>query len=85
MIAPMKWQRFIATCMMIFSLSFSSTARAAGLEDEEPPLNDGRTEGYNQKVQIPKPSTALVWLAFMALTVVSMGVMFKDARRTHLD
>jgi hypothetical protein len=80
----MKWRRFIATCATICVLTFN-TAAHAGLEDEEEILHDGRTEGYTQKVQVPKASTSLVWLAFIALSVISISAMFKDAKRTHLD
>ena len=80
----MRWRRFIAACATLIVLSFN-TAAHAGLEDPEEIINDGRTEGYTQKVQIPKPSTSLVWLAFIALSVLSISAMFKDAKRTHLD
>jgi hypothetical protein len=84
MITRMRWRRFIATVMTICVLSLTSAAHA-GLEDEEEILHDGRTEGYAQKVQVPKASTSLVWLAFMALSVISISAMFKDAKRGHLD
>ena len=82
----MKWRRFIAACATLFVLSFN-TAAHAGLEDPEEILNDGRTEGYLQKVQIPKPSTlASVWLAFIAaLGHQHQPRCSKDAKRTHLD
>jgi len=83
MMMRMKWRRFMTTCITLCVLSFSTAAHAA--DDEEVPEHDGRTEGYSQKVQVTKASTSLVWLAFIALTVISMSVMFKDARRSHLD
>jgi len=48
-------------------------------------MHDARTEGYAQKVQVAKASVALVWLAFLFVSVVSMAAIFKDAKRTHLD
>lgn len=84
MIASMRWRQFTAACVTVLVLSFNSAAHA-GLEDEEEILHDGRTEGYTQKVQVVKASTSLVWLAFIALSVLSVSAMFKDAKRTHLD
>jgi hypothetical protein len=63
-------------------LSIPSAARAV---DEEEVLHDARTEGYAARVQVQKASTALVWLAFLFLSVISMAAVFKDAKRTHLD
>lgn len=78
----MKWRRTLAAIVILGVLAFPAAARAA---DEEEILHDARTEGYTGKVQIDKGTTALVWLAFIGLSLVSLGVLFKDAKRTHLD
>lgn len=78
----MTWRRTLAAVLISGVLALPATARAA---DEEEVLHDARTEGYPGKVQIDKGSTALVWLAFIGLSLVSLGVLFKDAKRTHLD
>jgi hypothetical protein len=57
------------------------TARA----DDEPTSYDARIEGYPQKVQLDSSSTALVWLLLVVLGVLTVAVLFKDAKRTHLD
>ena len=77
----MKWRRFIAALLLGGILAFPTTARA----DDDEVLHDARTEGYGQKVQVTKASVALVWLAFLFLSIVSMAAIFKDAKRTHLD
>jgi hypothetical protein len=59
---------------------------AAALAQEEPPKNDARLEGYEARVQVESgDSTALTWLLLVFLAMVAMGVMFKNAKRTHLD
>ncbi len=78
----MKWRRFFAALLISGVLAFPTAARAA---DDDEILHDARTEGYPQKVQVTKASVALVWLAFLFLSVVSMAAIFKDAKRTHLD
>ena len=77
----MKWRRFIAALLLGGVLAIPTTARA----DDDEVLHDARTEGYGQKVQVTKASVALVWLAFLFLSIVSMAAIFKDAKRTHLD
>ena len=77
----MKWRRFFAALLISGVLAFPTAARA----DDEDITHDARTEGYPNKVQVTKASVALVWLAFLFLSVVSMAAIFKDAKRTHLD
>jgi hypothetical protein len=59
---------------------------SAALAQEEAPKNDARLEGYEARVQVESgDSTALMWLLLVFLAMVAMGVMFKNAKRTHLD
>jgi hypothetical protein len=83
MMHSMKWRQSIAAVVLCGVLAMPSSARAA--VDEEVPPNDARTEGYPGKVQVVKASVALVWLAFLTLSVMSMAAIFKDAKRTHMD
>ena len=56
------------------------------LAQEEGIEHDGRLEGYAEKVIIDGgESTALTWLLLVFLGMVSLSVMFKNARRSHLD
>jgi hypothetical protein len=79
----MKWRRSLAALVLTGVLAFPGSARSAA--DEEEILHDARTEGYPMKVQVTKASVALVWLAFLFMSVVSMAAIFKDAKRTHMD
>lgn len=54
-------------------------------EDEEAQLLEARLEGYTDPVRMSSESTALTWLMFIFLAVVALAVMFKNAKRTHLD
>ena len=65
-----------------------TVAACAGpaLAQEEGIEHDGRLEGYAEKVIIDGgESTALTWLLLVFLGMVSLSVMFKNARRSHLD
>ena len=78
----MKWRRSFTALILSGMLALPTVARAA---DDETPEHDARTEGYNVKVQVTKASVALVWLAFLFMSVVGMAAIFKDAKRTHMD
>jgi hypothetical protein len=55
------------------------------MAQEEIKYYDARLEGYPTNVTLDLGTTALTWLLFVFLSVVCIGVMFKSARRTHLD
>ena len=47
---------------------------------------DGRIRGYQEDgVVLESGSSAFPYFAFVALAALGAGVMFKSARRTHLD
>jgi hypothetical protein len=79
----MKLRRFIAACVTCCVLAIPTAARAA--DEEEAPTHDARTEGYDQKVQAAKSTSAFAWLVLAPLAIVTLGVLFKDAKRSHLD
>ena len=58
---------------------------AAAMAQDEDVKYDARLDGYENKVHLDSDSTALTWLLLVALAMVAMGVMFKNAKRTHLD
>ena len=53
-------------------------------------IYDARMTGYFNgptavsNVQLPV-STSLIWIIMLVLLAVAAGVMFKDAKRSHLD
>ena len=62
-----------------------SVAPSAARAQEEEIKMDARLEGYQGNVSVSNDSTALMWLLFVFLAVVATAVLFKDAKRTHLD
>lgn len=65
---------FLATCPFLM-------AQRAG--DKE--IVDIRLEGYATDVTLPAGTTAMTWLLLVFLTLLCIGALFKNARRTHLD
>jgi hypothetical protein len=79
--------RFMPVIAFLMPLALSAMAFAAkGGNEEDMEAWEGRLEGYGQAVRLENPgSTALYWLLLMGLGVVALIVLFKDAKRTHLD
>ena len=75
-----RWLLLACLCLSAAVLAPTS-ARA---QDEEVKV-DARLEGYQGNVSVENQSTALIWLLFVFLAVCAVGVLFKDAKRTHLD
>lgn len=57
---------------------------SAWAQEGERAVVDARLEGYPQNVTLDGGSF-LAWLTFGVVGVICIGVMFKNARRTHLD
>ena len=53
-----------------------------GNEDSTPP--DGRLDGYGTTIT-PDSGSALTYLLFIVLVLVTAGVTFMNSKRTHLD
>lgn len=84
MISRMKHLMRILCCLAV--LLAAPTVASARESFEEPEMYDARLEGYERNVNINPPgTTALTWLLLVFLATVGVGVMFKDAKRTHLD
>ena len=58
---------------------------ARSSEDEETVKLEARLEGYTTKVRLENNSTALTWLMIGFLSAIAIAVLFKNAKRTHLD
>jgi hypothetical protein len=54
-------------------------------EDENTQLKEARLEGYAFNARAPEGGPALTYLLFIFLAVLGLAVMFKNAKRTHLD
>jgi hypothetical protein len=80
-LALRRWLLLACLCVGAVVLASPSTARA---QDEEVKY-DARLDGYQGSVSVQNQSTALMWLLFVFIAVIAVAVLFKDAKRTHLD
>ena len=54
-------------------------------EEEGADLKEARLEGYAFNARAAEGGPALTYLLFIFLAVLGLAVMFKNAKRTHLD
>jgi len=91
--------RWLALCLVVLAvLARPAPARAdedpekndARLEgfnqvDAEATVKGGPTKYKEMSVAMPKSGTGGTWIIFILVTVVGVAVLFKNAKRTHLD
>ena len=76
-----------ALCLLVGMLA----APGGAVAQEPDPDLDARLQGYVDrkggptKVEVAKNSTATTWLMFLFFAAIGMAVLFKNAKRTHLD
>ena len=58
---------------------------AAMAQDDEVSGVDPRIEGYSKPTALEDSSAALTWALFGTMLVIGLSVLFKNAKRTHLD
>ena len=84
MMTVMK-QRMIRAGFAVMAMLATPLAALAARDEPEREIIDGRLEGYASNVTLEGGSTGLTWVVFIILTVICLGGLFKDAKRTHLD
>ena len=71
-------------CWM-FALLIGTLAGPAMAADDPEIKPYPKIEGYDQNVRVEEASTTFTWALLIFLGVICVGVMFKNAKRTHLD
>ena len=84
MMAAMKY-RLMALYVAVAIAFTPIIVLARSAEDEETVKLEARLEGYASTVRMTSGSTALTWLMIGFLSALALAVLFKNAKRTHLD
>lgn len=82
---PGGLRRGTPACAWAFAAAMTFLAPTSVPAQEEAAENDARLDGYENNVVIADDSVALTWILFVFLTMVTLGAVFKNAKRTHLD
>lgn len=88
MMMCMKLRRnFRRVAMFVWLACLLVPAAAARADDDELPNYDARTAGYPPefKTHMDNGSTLGAWALFVPLAGITLGVMCKNANRSHLD
>lgn len=75
--------RVLAACCGLVLLAGAPGAVYAQSANED--LSDARLQGYSARPAIEKSGVGPTWLLFIFLSVVGCSVLFKNAKRSHLD
>jgi hypothetical protein len=70
---------------MVIALSALGAAPMSVLADDAPKSYDGRLDDYVKPVTLDSGGTALTYFIWVGLGALALIVMFKDAKRSHLD
>jgi hypothetical protein len=74
------WTVGVGTFFLMPALALASKPTE---QDKE--ILDARLESYGRNVTLESGSVAMIWFLFVIMGIVCLVVMFKDARRSHLD
>jgi hypothetical protein len=76
----------LLTAALIVATVLMSPLFALAQEEGEKAIYDARLQNYpGGSVTLDSGSTALLTLLLIVMAAVCVGVMFKNAKRTHLD
>lgn len=87
MMVNMKQKLILVLALLGMLVATPTSALAKASQEEEPKLYDARLEGYpqNTNVTLELGSSAAMWFLVMLLAAMCAGVMFMNAKRSHLD
>jgi hypothetical protein len=74
-------QRFMCLCCWLVGLLWWP---AIALAEDEAKL-DARVDSFGKAVKVDPASSTLLWGLFVILAAICVAVLFKDAKRSHLD
>ena len=78
-----SFKRFVAAFLLAVSL-IAYNPHSAMAKDEEDHY-DARVQQYDPDLELKSSSTGMAWMLMLFMGVVCVAVIFKDAKRSHLD
>ena len=80
-------KKYAAGAVLATSLIFAAphTASAIPNKIDDDAHYDGRVQNFDPDVELPSSSNGMTWFLVLAMGFVCVSVIFKDAKRSHLD
>jgi hypothetical protein len=85
MMSRMKQRLLSLSLAVVLPLMLFCTTPLALAADDDAPKPDAKLANYPPNANLGDGSVALTWILFIFLTVIAIGTMTKDAKRSHLD
>jgi hypothetical protein len=79
-----RFRKTIVGVVLAVSL-IAATPHAAMAGDDDAEHYDARVQGYDPDVELKSSGTSMAWIMIIFMGVVCVSVIFKDAKRSHLD
>jgi hypothetical protein len=76
---------FVLAVSLIACSTPSALATAGAGKIDDDAHYDARVQGYDPDVELPSNSGGFCWFMLICFGVVCVSVIFKDAKRSHLD
>jgi hypothetical protein len=83
--SPRVWKRYAAALCLAVSLIACNPSHALGRDDPDAVHYDARVQGYTPDVELKSGGTGMMWVVMILLGAICVSVIFKDAKRSHLD
>jgi hypothetical protein len=80
-----SFRKSIAAVLLAVSLIASTPQSARAASDDDVVHYDARVQGYSPDMELKSSSTGGCWILLIFMGVICVAVIFKDARRSHLD
>ncbi len=75
----------MAGVLLAISVLASTPHAASASSDEDVDHYDARVQGYDPKVELMSWGSTGCWIMMIIFGVCCVSVIFKDAKRSHLD
>jgi hypothetical protein len=71
--------------VIAITLATMGAGSISAFADDNVKSYDGRLDDYNKNVTLDSGGTALTYFTWAGLGLIALVVLFKDAKRSHLD
>jgi len=82
---PSRFKKSLAATLLALSFVACNPHQTMARNEEDVEHYDARVQGYDPDMELKSSSTGGAWILLVCLGVVCVAVIFKDAKRSHLD